>query len=544
MAYTALYRRFRPDNFTGLIGQNHIAKILAAAVSRGNFVHAYLFCGPRGTGKTSAARIFARAINCQNPLPDGNPCDCCASCLRVKKGESLDIIEIDGASNRGIDEIRDLRERVKYSPAQERYKIYIIDEVHMLTNEAFNAILKTLEEPPTHVIFIFATTAPHKLPLTVLSRCQRFDFRRIGAEKITDHLLHIAATENIRLDRDAAALIAKKADGGMRDAVSLLDQCASATEGLIDTETVNTLLGTVDHGFILRLRDHFLDGDISAVLVDVDQIVNAGKDLRQAAGDLSETLRDGLLVKLANEKSSPYPVATWLKRLSALADIDTKLRLAASPRVTFELALIKACTLSDSSVPPHPAEVQASPSAGDSLTAAYSSAVAEKKLPKDEQDSGQPKAEDKEPLSRKIFPSINPASQRDSAADLRQTPSVESFDGGKIVKLWPSILKRIEMLNSSTFFRVENCRIVQIGADQLLLEFPQDRRNDFNYVMDNKDQRATLDTAISLVCGQRYRLQARLGNFTVPNEDEFLPPDLLKTSSEEDTEPEQTSLFK
>ncbi|MEG2213681.1 MAG: DNA polymerase III subunit gamma/tau, partial [Clostridiales bacterium] len=219
---TALYRRYRPNCFQQLVGQEHIGKILRNAVAQDSFVHAYLFAGPRGTGKTSAAKIMSRAVNCLAATA-GEPCGQCAACRRALNGESMDILEIDAASNRGIDEIRDLRERVKYLPVQEKYKVYIIDEVHMLTPEAFNALLKTLEEPPAHILFILATTEPHKIPLTVLSRCQRFDFRPISEEAITNHLLHIADQEKIPLDPTAAALIARKANGGMRDAIGLLD---------------------------------------------------------------------------------------------------------------------------------------------------------------------------------------------------------------------------------------------------------------------------------------------------------------------------------
>ncbi|MDR2712367.1 MAG: DNA polymerase III subunit gamma/tau, partial [Clostridiales bacterium] len=290
MTYTALYRKFRPQSFGELVGQEHIGRTLRNALLRGSLVHAYLFSGPRGTGKTSAAKILARAVNCLAPK-DGEACLTCPACLRIMAGQSLDIVEIDAASNRGIDEIRDLRERVKYAPVQERYKVYIIDEVHMMTGEAFNALLKTLEEPPEPVIFILATTEPHKIPLTVLSRCQRFDFHRIGEIEIAGRLTYICREEGIAAEESALELIARKAEGGMRDAVGLLDQCAGFAEGTVSCATVGAVLGLVDGDFLRNLAASLCRGELAAVLEAAGQLLDSGHDLRHFSYDLQDHLR-------------------------------------------------------------------------------------------------------------------------------------------------------------------------------------------------------------------------------------------------------------
>lgn len=249
MAYIALYRKWRPKTFEDVVGQRQITETLQKAIDTDKVAHAYLFSGPRGTGKTSTAKIFARAMNCVHG-PTSHPCNTCDVCRHILAGESLDVVEIDAASNRSIEDIRNLRETIKFMPAEGRKKIYIIDEVHMLTTEAFNALLKTLEEPPAHVIFILATTEPEKIPMTILSRCQRYEFRRITSHDIAERILYIADQEHIDITRGAAHILSVQADGGMRDALSLLDQCVSNADGTIDETLVRNLLGLVGRDWL------------------------------------------------------------------------------------------------------------------------------------------------------------------------------------------------------------------------------------------------------------------------------------------------------
>ncbi|NLG83102.1 MAG: DNA polymerase III subunit gamma/tau [Firmicutes bacterium] len=306
MEYLTLYRKWRPQGFGDFVGQSHVVRTLRNAVSQNRVAHAYLFAGPRGTGKTTAAKILAKAVNCAAPK-DGDPCGECPSCRRITEGISLDVQEIDGASNRGIDEVRDLREKVKFAPAEGRYRVYIIDEVHMLTGEAFNALLKTLEEPPPHVIFIFATTEPHRVPATVLSRCQRFDFKRFGRDEIVARLAQIAAAEGFTVEEGALNLIAVQAAGGMRDAIGLLEQAASHAGPRIAEKDVREVLGLVDREVYHRLALAVRDADPAAALNIVDEVAAAGKDLVQFARGAGFLWRDLLALAVT---AGPVPLQT------------------------------------------------------------------------------------------------------------------------------------------------------------------------------------------------------------------------------------------
>lgn len=304
MAYVALYRKWRPQGFDSLVGQEAVRTALTNALETGRIAHAYLFAGPRGTGKTSTAKILAKAVNCEHG-PTPNPCNKCQNCVRINDGTSMDVFEIDAASNRGIDEIRDLREKVAFAPVNGRYKVYIIDEVHMLTTEAFNALLKTLEEPPPHVIFILATTEPHKIPATIHSRCQRFDFKRVTDSDIVKRLREVADGSGIAADDDALQLIAVQADGGMRDALSLLDQCGVMAER-VSAETVRSVLGIVGREALRELVNAVGEGNVPKALELLEALLAGGKDVKQIITELAEYLRAVLLYKASPDYREIY----------------------------------------------------------------------------------------------------------------------------------------------------------------------------------------------------------------------------------------------
>lgn len=291
MAYVALYRKWRPQGFDALVGQDPIRRTLKNSVAAGRISHAYLFTGPRGTGKTSTAKILAKALNCQNRREDGEPCGVCSNCIGIQDGSSMDVFEIDAASNRGIDQIRDLREAVKFAPTEGAYKVYIIDEVHMVTNDAFNAFLKTLEEPPSHVVFILATTEPQKIPATILSRCQRYDFRRITAHDIVERLEEVMADSGFSAEPSALQLIAVQAGGGLRDALSILDQAVAMAEGPITEKLVRDLLGLVGQEAMASLVNSLIEKNMSKSLTLVEELRQNGQEPRQTLGQLLEYLR-------------------------------------------------------------------------------------------------------------------------------------------------------------------------------------------------------------------------------------------------------------
>ena len=359
MAYLALYRQWRPQTFSQMVGQTAVMETLRNQVVTGRIAHAYLFCGSRGTGKTSTAKILAKAINCEHP-ENGDPCGQCETCRRAENEETLDIVEIDAASNNGVDEMRELRETVKYPPQYGKYKVYIIDEVHMLSVSAFNALLKTLEEPPAHVVFILATTEPQKLPATILSRCQRFDFGRISAALIAGRLREAADGAGAEATDGALMQIARAAEGGMRDALSILDMCVGYGAKITE-ELVRDVLGTSDRGFLFRFSRAMCEEDAATVFGMIDELMRNGREPSVFGREFGAHIRALLLAKCCPEdmaklmemteedageyiqQSEAFTVTRLMKILDLFLALDTEMRYAASPRYALESTSLKAC---------------------------------------------------------------------------------------------------------------------------------------------------------------------------------------------------------
>lgn len=355
--YLALYRKYRPQNFDEVVGQNHIVKTLVNQIEFDKISHAYLFTGSRGTGKTSIAKIFARAINCENRV-NGSPCGKCEVCKSLEN-TNIDVLEIDAASNNGVDEIRDLREKVKYPPVVGKYKVYIIDEVHMLSISAFNALLKTLEEPPAQTVFILATTEVHKLPATILSRCLRFDFKLVSLEDLTNHLKNVLKKEGVNFEDSAVNVIARAGEGSVRDMLSIADRCVSFAGNELTYQKVIDVLGVSQREILIKMTDTIINKNIGEALVELDSVFASGKSPVVFSNDLISYFRDLLLIYSLKEKAREIVVvkddiyelmqaqaqeknyAEILKSIEVLSSVEQELRYSAQPRIVLETAIVK-----------------------------------------------------------------------------------------------------------------------------------------------------------------------------------------------------------
>lgn len=358
MSYTALYRKFRPSDFDQVKGQDHIVTTLTNQISANRIGHAYLFCGTRGTGKTSVAKIFAKAVNCEHPV-DGSPCNECDTCKAINSGAAMNVIEIDAASNNGVDNIRQIRDEILYAPSTGKYTVYIIDEVHMLSIGAFNALLKTLEEPPSYVMFILATTEPHKIPITILSRCQRYDFKRISIDTIADRLNELMEKEGVETEEKAIRYVAKAADGSMRDALSLLDQCIAFYLGQkLTYDNVLEVLGAVDNEVFSALIRHIINGDVTSCIELLDEMIMQGRELGQFVNDFIWYMRNLMLLKTSEmasdvidaskerlealkEEAEMLETETIMRYIRIFSELSSQMKYSSQKRVLIEIALIK-----------------------------------------------------------------------------------------------------------------------------------------------------------------------------------------------------------
>ena len=533
MSYTALYRKFRPATFADVKGQDHIVKTIKNQLQAKRIGHAYLFTGTRGTGKTTVAKILARAVNCLNPTEEG-PCGECASCKAIAAGSSMNVIEIDAASNNGVDNVREIVEEIAYPPTEGNYKVYIIDEVHMLSIGAFNALLKTLEEPPSYVIFILATTEVHKLPITILSRCQRYDFRRISLETIADRLKTLLEKEEVVAEEKAVRYIAKVADGSMRDALSLLDQCIAFHLGQeLTYDKVLDVLGAVDTGVFSRLLRSVLDQDVLGCITLLEEVVMQGRELTQFVTDFTWYMRNLMLVKSTDNLEDVIDMSTdnlnKLKEEAQLVEVDQiiryirifsdlagKIKYAAQKRILVEIALIKLCK---------PQMETDSEAMMDRIR------QVEDKLEKGVVVAAAPAGSG--------VPGMNAGAGASMANTPKVLPKAVPEDVKQIVMKWPSILGNIEQPMKGYLKKAR----LSLGADDKLL-FVMEDGFEYDYFAHNEDNLQRLKIALGEFSGKEVDFSFKSVESSLESNEVF--PDLTKfidmEIEEEDDDIEENGL--
>ena len=527
MDYKAWYRQWRPETFDKVIGQEPIVRTLQNQVKSGRIAHAYLFCGPKGTGKTSVARIFAHAANCLSPN-DGSPCGKCVVCETFTKGD-MDIVEIDAASNNGVDDIRELRDRVKYPPLNGKFKVYIIDEVHMLSIGAFNALLKTLEEPPGHILFIFATTESHKLPATILSRCQRFNFRRIPHRSIVTVLKHIAGDIGMDYETSALETIAIWSEGSLRDAISLLDQSNGFKGAVLTNDDVLSVLGTIDVKSVFTLAKNLFLADVPALLKQVASIVDAGADIASILRDLVNHLRNVLIFKMCDKpetileafesyksdylsQAQTVSLQKLTMALEQLSSIESEMRWSTQPRILFELALIKICrqdTVESLSSVVLRVENIEKKLAGINLSGSQKNAT-EAGISGVETTSF---THSDEPLLREQSDSNKAKLSKED----QKTASAQSASKDRDpLSEWPLILKTVKAQRGLMYSLLREAKVELVNKNELLLVFPPEREFDAELV-GKEDNRRFLEELISKSFGKQFTLKLKVKEMSKPD---------------------------
>ncbi|MBC7227133.1 MAG: DNA polymerase III subunit gamma/tau [Thermoflexales bacterium] len=506
----ALYRKWRPQTFDEVVGQEHVVRTLRNALLSGRVHHAYLFAGPRGTGKTTTARLLAKAVNCLDPEPANRPCNQCAICRAINEGRLMDLIEIDAASNTSVEDVRELRERVGYRPSEARYKVYIIDEVHMLSTAAFNALLKTLEEPPSHAIFVLATTEPHRIPATVLSRCQRLDFRRVPLADMVARLRRVAEQEGIQAEEDALSLIARHATGSMRDAESLLDQLAAYTDRVVTVEAVRTALGTGDEGAVLALTDALAARDVGRGLAVINEAADRGADPRQFARQMTDHLRALMLIRLGapvplyipdslrptvQSQAARFTPRQLARAVRLFGQAASDARAAWQPQLPLELAFMEAALPEEEAGPTRAGQPEPSP---------RREPTAPSPVPSPARAAGHPAAPPGRP-SPAASPTPTP-----TAPPVREPPHPEpvaEFSLEEVNRQWNDMLRLLRSVNHSLEALMRSGRPVSVEGGALLIGFPYAFHRD---KVDEEANRRAVEDALTQLLSRPVRVRCVL----------------------------------
>ena len=514
MSYQVLSLKLRPQRFDEVVGQTHVTRTLQNAIGLDRVAHGYIFSGPRGVGKTTTARILAKVLNCKNPK-DNNPCGTCVNCTEITQGSNLDVQELDGASNRGIDEMRDLREAVKYPPNNSKYRIYIIDEVHMLTREAFNALLKTLEEPPPHVIFIMATTDAHKVPATILSRTQRFDFKHISINDISEYLKQILESENIKYDTDGIRLIAQKADGSLRDSLSLLDQTIAYASDALDVETIRDVLGIIKENVFLNIIQTIEKRDHKEVIHQLSQLIDAGYAISDFISGFNDFLRNCMIQKTGEsaklnlsenslnwlQSGCRFSTADFLRMLDLSLQFESKLRFLQQPQISLEALFIK-LSMMDSIVDiasilsgEVPKTISVKKPEPKKSTIPTESSISS---PVQTEPIDSPQPTENNPVTEKLTTPIPPVVSEPVPQQARNL-TLEDFNNA-----WTEIIEGLEEKNSKIAHFLEEAKLSSFDGKQLLIELVNGHRFHLKTLEKDAEQVASV---ISDKLNQKIRIK-------------------------------------